>query len=197
MSIYDNDARVGELTRFLVDSGARIFQIFQRGDEREHARFLLAEFSPKFGAMVLDVGCGVGEVALRMKEMRPDLEFILLNVSESQLALCPPEFDRIHAGVESIPLPDASVDAVMACYVLGHADKELALAEMRRVLKPGGVLFVADMTGGEIPELDYTAHDWDGVEPNGMNTIAFDKLMPEFAAQHPQIKPVIVREVRP
>ena len=196
LNAYENDAKVGELTQGLMAAGQRIFQIFQRESEAEHARFLLAEFAPRHGAMVLDVGCGVGEVARLMKEMRPDLNFILLNISATQLALCPPEFDRIHAGVESIPLPDQSVDAVMACYVLGHADKEKALAEMRRVLKPGGILFIYDVRGGAMPELGYTAHDWEGAEPDGLNTDAFDKLYPGFAERHPAVRPVLVREIQ-
>lgn len=193
--LYDDDRTVGEVTRYLVDQGARVFQIFQRGTESEHVSYLLEKFDPPSG-VVLDVGCGIGEVARLMHEARQDLEFVLLNRSQAQLDLCP-DFEKLHADAHAIPMPDASVDAVMACYVMGHLDKDRALSEMRRVLKPGGVLFIADMSGGAIPDLDYVAHDWDGETPVGMNTDAFDRLMPDFAQRYPQIRPVIVREVMP
>lgn len=192
MSIYENDVVVGRLTREAVSAGHRIFQIFQRGDESGHVRFLLERFNPS--GVVLDIGCGIGEVARLMKAERPDLDFILLNISQSQLDMCP-DYRKICANAEDIPLPDSSVDCVMACYVMGHLNKDKALQEMRRVLKPGGVLFIADVTGGEMPELSYVAHAWEGWEPQDMNTDAFSELMPDFAQRFPQIRPVIVREV--
>lgn len=194
MGFYADDVMVGEVTNYLVGSGVRIFQIFQHGTEREHASFLLDKLGLGSG-VVLDVGCGVGEVPRLMKEARPGLEFVLLNISQSQLELCPP-FRKIHASVEDIPLPDCSVDAVMACYVLGHADKDKSLSEMRRVLKPGGVLLVVDITGGRIDALEYTAHDWDGDFPEGMNIESFGRMMPDFRERYPHIKPVIFRELK-
>ena len=82
---------------------------------------------------------------------------------------------RLRAAVE-VPLRDATVDAVLACYVLGHVDQLVALNALRRVLRPGGALFVVDITGGPIPELDYTAHHWPGETPE-MTTHAADRLM--------------------
>mgnify|MGYP003651393971 CR=1 FL=1 len=194
MNAYSNDSVVADMTRKIVDGGARVFQIFQRGSEADHIRFLLDEFNPPSGT-VLDIGCGVGEVARVMKEMRSDLDFILLNISQAQLDMCPP-FRKICADAADIPLPDESVDAVMACYVLGHLDHDTALREMRRVIRPGGVLFVADMSGGEIPDLDYTAYDIGGYCPKNMNTREFDKFMPDFATRYPHIRPSIMREVK-
>lgn len=194
MNIYENDSFVGDLSRQLVERGIRVFQIFQRGTEREHVQYLLDVFSPTSGT-VLDVGCGIGEVARIMKDLRNDLDFILLNISQAQLDMCPP-FRKLCASVENIPLPDDAVDAVMACYVLGHVDKDAAMAEMRRVLRPGGVLFIADMTGGDMPDLNYVAHDYGGFTPDSMTLHVFDEIMPDFAEKYPNIKPTFMREVK-
>lgn len=195
MSIYADDEVVAELTRRVLDTGCGIFQIFQRGGALAHIEFLLQRFNPPSGK-VLDVGSGIGQVALRMTQARPDLQFTLLNISQSQLDMSPTRLGKIHADACDIPLPDNSMDAVMACYVLGHLDKDKALAEWRRVLRPGGVLFVVDITGGPIPELEYVAHEFGGEIVEGMNTRAFDKLMPDFKEKYPHIKPAIMREVK-
>jgi len=54
----------------------------------------------------------------------------------------------ICAGAEEIPLPDATCDAVVCYSSFPHfTDKPRALKEMRRVLKPGGILFIGHTSG--------------------------------------------------
>ena len=144
---------------------------------------------------ILDIGCGIGSVATMMLAIRPDLNFTLLNISQAQLDMCPDEFPKICGDAEAIPLPDNSFDSAMALYVMWHLDRDLALSEMRRVVRPGGVIFIYDMRGGEMPELGYVAYDWDGEEPANVNTDHFRKFMPNFSDVFPHIKPVIVREI--
>ena len=196
MKPYADDAVVKTLTEQLVASGTRVFQIFQHGDEREHVAFLLRAMAPPLNARVLDVGCGVGEVAWLMKAARPDLDFTLLNISPAQLSMCPAEFDQVCASGENIPLADASFDAAMALYSVGNMDKDAALAEMRRVVRSGGVIFVADIEGEDLSALGYTAHGWDGGKwPEGMNADHFRRLVPEFHTIFPKARPVIYREI--
>lgn len=142
---YSNDVAVGELTAQVIGAGHSIFQIYKLGEtDREHVKNLLDLFCPPVGAVVLDLGCGVGTVAAMMAEERHDLRFVLLNVSRSQLGMCPP-FPRVAADLEAIPLRRKCVDAVMALYALGHGHLDTVLSEARRVLKPGGVLFIYDI----------------------------------------------------
>jgi ubiquinone/menaquinone biosynthesis C-methylase UbiE len=196
MSAYSDDNFVGKVTRDIISQGSRILQIFQRGTEAEHVDFLLNAFSPSDGAVVLDAGCGIGEVSRLMKLRRPDLDFVLLNISQAQLDLCP-DFTKVRGSVEAIPLPNESIDAVMACYVMGHVEPMLAIKEFERVLKPGGVMFIYDLHAGRhLEELDYTAHAFNGVHPTGMNTTSFSRFMPDFEARFPDVKPVIVRLVK-
>lgn len=147
MSLMDA-AAVDAATEKALEMGIRVFNGALFGqDEAEHVDVLLELLDPIEGALVIDAGCGVGEMARLMHERRPDLKFLLVNTSHTQLALCPPDFDRLLADYEHLDgVPDHCADAVVFSYSLCHADFwPAALAEARRVLKPGGTLLVNDM----------------------------------------------------
>lgn len=159
MSLMDM-AAVEAATPVVVAQGIRVFNGALFGqDEKEHIDVLLQLLDPVEDALVIDAGCGVGEMARLMYERRPDLKFLLVNTSEVQLALCPSEFDRLRADYEHLEgVPDHCADAIVFSYSLCHAETwQTALAEARRVLKPGGTLLINDMAalwGEPIDELE-------------------------------------------
>lgn len=97
---------------------------------------------------VLEIGAGEGE---NFGALHPDVEWTGLEPDarrRAELATRAREWRHaappLDAVAEEIPLPDASVDAVVGTYVLcSVGDPARALAEVRRVLVPGGrVVFV-------------------------------------------------------
>lgn len=103
----------------------------------------LIESSGRMFDRVLDYGCGPGSNADALAG--DGIELIGLDASEDALehAKATGEYARLlRSADETIPLPDASVDLILAADVLEHVDDKRALAEMYRTLKPGGVLVV-------------------------------------------------------
>jgi len=88
------------------------------------------------GTRVLDAGCGEG-VLIDEYAGRLDIIGIDANYSSSRVS---------QASLTALPCPDASFDRALCLDVLEHLsyeDQPRALAELSRVLKPGGILFVS------------------------------------------------------
>ena len=86
---------------------------------------------------VLDAGCGLGTYVERLRSDRPDLRVLPLDLSAGMR----PE---VVGDVAALPLADDSVDGALAMHMLYHVpDVPTALRELRRVLRPGGVLMVS------------------------------------------------------
>lgn len=137
-----NLALVEQQTKILVDQGMRLFQIHRfAASDRAHIERLLGWADLK--GRVVDLGCGVGEMALVAQEIS-DLQFVLVNISEFQLSQAP-DVEKIRCDFHAVPLPDQSFDAALFCFSIGHGDPVRALNEAYRLLKHGGVLFIYDM----------------------------------------------------
>ena len=98
---------------------------------------------------MLDVGSGPGLLAAEMAaEVGPGGRVVGVDPSESMLALARGRTDAaefVAGGALELPVPDASFDVVVSTQVLEYVeDVAGALAEARRVLRPGGRLLVLD-----------------------------------------------------
>jgi len=106
------------------------------------------------GDNVLDVGCGTGEVTLLAKTRAKDGKVSGIDPALEMVAVARSKANRkgldidFRLGViESLPFPNASMDVVTSSLMMHHLPEDLkarGLAEIFRVLKPGGRLLIAD-----------------------------------------------------
>ena len=108
------------------------------------------------GALVLDVGAGTGRfLPFLLKSVGAGGRVVALDFAEEMLQQARRkdlggDISYVCADVGSIPLRDGVFDAVVCYSSLPHfPDKPRALAEMGRVLKPGGRLYVCHTSGRE------------------------------------------------
>jgi ubiquinone/menaquinone biosynthesis C-methylase UbiE len=117
-----------------------------------HGHALRALESLPAGARVLDAGCGTGGFLARLREARPEAELYGVEFAEGAAARAAAKAGAhiVCGTVNALPFPDTCFDAVTSLDVICHAGVEPseALAEFRRVLRPGGLL-VLNLPGHE------------------------------------------------
>lgn len=136
---YDRDPGRFRLARSVLRDHARA------DDIHGHVARRLADE----GALpVLDIGCGEGELARHL----PSGGWVGLDSSAEMLARAPRP--AVHAEATALPFADGSFGSVALLYVLYHLPEPArALAEARRVLRPGGLVAVAVPSRHDSPEL--------------------------------------------
>ena len=132
-------------TKVAMDRGDKILQTHWYADtDQGQADYLLATLNPQLNAVVLDNGCGIGEICRLFAKKRPDLRFVMTNISEYQLSFCPDGI-KICCDSHQLKLPSDCIDAVMMSSTLCQLDAQVALDECYRVMVDGGVLLINDM----------------------------------------------------
>jgi ubiquinone/menaquinone biosynthesis C-methylase UbiE len=144
------------LTAVRFDFLTPVFDVFVRGTTRERAfkQKLLDQAGLAADLDVLDVGSGSGTLAVWAKEREPAMRIRGLDGDPAIIEQARRKAAR--AGIDipfdeglsyELPYEDSSFDRVLSSLFFHHLvlrDKERTIAEIRRVLRPGGELHVAD-----------------------------------------------------
>jgi arsenite methyltransferase len=160
--------------QFAFDEQAGIKQleaVYRIGDAVRRRRLVRAALGATPGERILDVGCGPGFYGAELlDEVGPDGKVVGLDSSPQMLAVAARRCEG-HANVEfleaeatSLPVEDAAFDAAVCVQVLEYVpDVSAALAELHRVLRPGGRVVVWDV--------DWATVSWHSADPSRMERV--------------------------
>ena len=117
------------------------------------------------GGRLLDIGCGAGNFTLRVLNKVTPLDCTLVDLSQPMLdrahervsAATNGSVKTIQSDMRALSFDDVSFDVILAGQVLHHLREEheweTMFANLHRWLRPGGALFIADMTAHDDPAI--------------------------------------------
>jgi arsenite methyltransferase len=165
----------------------------------------LAKLNP--GETVLDLGSGGGiDVLLSARRVGPAGKAYGLDMTDEMLALANENkrksgienVEFLKGEIESIPLPDNSVDVIISnCVINLSANKDRVLREAFRVLKPGGRFAVSDVvTRGEMhPEIRKSVLLWVGCVAGALEENEYRNKLASAGFERIQVEPTRVYRV--
>jgi ubiquinone/menaquinone biosynthesis C-methylase UbiE len=148
-----------------------LYDVFSRliGTEAAHRQLVdQAHIEPTH--LVLDIGCGTGNLTLLVKRLQPRAEVVGLDPDPKALARARRKAEERGVAVrfdrgfsDELPYKEGSFDRVFSALMLHHLAldvKEKTLREARRVLRSGGAFYALDFggTNGMIAHLFHHAH---------------------------------------
>lgn len=152
----------------LATRNALTRQLIEGDNPEEFVFQAVAETKPE---SVLEVGAGAGEMAERvMRELGASV--VALDSSERMVALTRQSgVEAVLGDVVSLPFEDESFDCVVAGWVFYHvSNRELAIAECARVLRPGGRLVAATLSDENLSDL------WEYLGAPQQRTLSFSSV---------------------
>jgi len=136
---------------------APAYDRMSRRAEAEGLRAMRARLLAGAGGRVLEIGGGTGANlqfydgvdSLVVTEPEP----AMLRRLRARARECAPQAEVVQAPAEELPFADASFDTVVTTLVLCGVDQARSLAEVRRVLRPGGRLLFIEHVRSDDPAL--------------------------------------------
>ena len=163
-------------TKSFYDRISKVYDALSDSSERKARQLGIELLRPRPGERILEVGFGTGHSLVDLaRAVGPDGWVEGVDISEGMMEVARKRIDRAGvadrirlglAAVPPIPFPDDSFDAVAMSFTLElFADAQISevLAEVRRVLRPGGRLGLVAMSQpdeGEHDSLMEKAYKW-------------------------------------
>ncbi len=128
-------------------------------DIADHLLALMAHKTLAADSVVIDLGCGTGYSSHRLAKKYPNTDFIGVDIAEGMLHFARQRqpIERcswLAADAEALPFADHSVDIIFSSLAVQWCEHlPCLLAEIQRILKPGGVFYFSTLVDGTLAEL--------------------------------------------
>ena len=188
--------------RFRVAENAGVLNFFtvgMRTAERLREAMAYATFPLTDGAAALDFGCGCGRTLLWLVRQFPHVRWHGTDVDAESIEWCRASINggvfTVNGPLPPLPYPDASFDLIYGVSVFTHLSEEHQrtwLPELRRILKPGGLLLLSFHSRNVWQPLE----DASAVERDGFvfrRSAKLKGILPEWYQTAFQSQPSIVR----
>jgi len=124
---------------------------------RRHAVSQVVRYTSGTSPVILDIGCSSGFLLADLKTALPQAYVMGADVVLGpllNLAKISPEIPLLHFDLTRCPLPDNSVDVAVLLNVLEHIENDvLAVQQLFRILKPGGIAIIEVPAGPELYDI--------------------------------------------
>lgn len=194
--LYDTGYYTGPAAaRFRLGAAEQVVRFFRR---RRAAMLRRRMGGDVHGRRVLDIGCGRGDTLAWLQRWGADVHGTQVSATAAQVARQLVGDDRIFAGdLADAAYPDASFDCVTLWHVLEHVPAPLSLLkEIRRILKPGGFVYIEVPNAGGWAARRF-GHHWLAYDvpkhllhftPRSLRTIAAQAGLASFDEVHSSIE---------
>lgn len=144
---YSQTTRIRRLFASIVNSYDRLNRLMSLGRDQAWRRYAVMQCQLPRGGWLLDVATGTGDIALQARCQYPEATIVGIDLTPEMMRRArekstiiagkPPLF--LGGDALSLPFPDDRFDAVISGFLMRNvADVTRALAEQRRVVRPGG-----------------------------------------------------------
>jgi ubiquinone/menaquinone biosynthesis C-methylase UbiE len=123
------------------EAGAAAYELARPGYPDEALAILAEQLGVGPGTAVCDLAAGTGKLTRRLVEAGATVVAVEpVEAMRRQLLEVLPDIEAVEGTAEAIPLPDSSVDVVTIAQAFHWFDAPAALADIARVLRPGGAM---------------------------------------------------------